>query len=189
MLTQVARRAIVARRRLDARRHVGPVILPRAIKAFRERKLSSYQWIKQVPRNELLSNLPRHDGFKFAGPEPWTHQAACLTLGISLPCFLYFLDVGGGKTKLICDTFHFRRLRDGPFRMLVCVLSDTHYDTWIAEAHDHRPELRVLPLAGSKANRHELILEDADIFLINYEGLMSYLTRLIPGKKHRQIDY
>jgi len=172
-------------------KHTGPVILPRAIKEFRNRKLQSFQWIKQVPKKELLQGFnftPTYDGFRYA-TDPWRHQAACMTIGISIPQFLFFLDVGGGKTKVVCDIFHFRRLRDGFMRMLVLVLSDTHYDTWIENVREHRPELRVVALAGSKLERFELIQEDADIFLINYEGLMSYLTKLKPGKSGRQLDY
>lgn len=164
------------------------MILPRAVEAFRNRDLNSYQWIKQVPKDELLRGVPKHDGFRFA-TDPWRHQAACFAIGISVPQFLFFLDVGGGKTKVVCDVFHFRRLRDGPMRMLVLVLSDTHYDNWIDMVAEHRPEYRVVALDGSRAERGELIQEEAEIFVINYEGLMSYLTRLAPGKEGRQLDY
>lgn len=164
------------------------MILPRAIEAYRNRKLDSYQWVKLVPKEELLNGVPRHDGFRFH-TDPWRHQAACFAIGCALPHFLFFLDVGGGKTKLVCDVFHFRRLRDGVKRMLVLVLSDTHYDTWREQVAEHRPELRVVALEGARADRHELILADAEVFLINYEGLMSYLTRLQPGKEGRQVDY
>ncbi|MEO0248283.1 MAG: DEAD/DEAH box helicase [candidate division WOR-3 bacterium] len=174
------------RTRTEARRRVGPVILPRVIEAFLTRELEDYSWIKQCPREELYEDIPE-GAFH---TEPRLHQLACYTLGRYKPQFLFLLDMGAGKTKIILDIFRHRKLEGKVRRLLVLVPSAVNADGWMEQIAEHTPDLKGLPLLGDKAERLELLKEEADVFLLNYDGLQSYVTSL-SGKKRegRIINY
>ena len=157
------------------KRWVGPVILPSAVANFLSRPLDDHSWIKQCTRDQLL---------KAIGPFPFhtsprLHQLACFYLGICNPQFLFFLAMGAGKTKLILDILYYRMLhyQQGPF--LVLVPSAVNTDGWKDEIEIHRPELRAIQLLGSREERTMLAQRAADIYLLNYDGLQSYVTALV----------
>jgi len=80
--------------RFQRPRYQRALLDPKAVKAFYERELDDWTWMKEVPRTELLRLLPK--GFKFV-TEPHTHQLVCTVLGMKVPRFLFSLDMGTGK--------------------------------------------------------------------------------------------
>lgn len=175
------------------RRWSGPIILPQAVKRFRERELWSYNWLKQVPRLELFSSI-REPKWRFY-TNPRDCQLVCFTIATSVPDFLFLLDMGAGKTKLTLDALWYRRIVDGLGKTIVVVPSAESVLGWQDQIAEHRPEFKSVALMGGKEERIEDLLDkyhDTDIFLINYQGLMSYMTSLEQGKKSkrvRQIDH
>lgn len=163
----------------------GPIILPRAVEAFRNRRLESYDWAKNCGRTELTRELR---DVQFHGEKPWLHQLACLALLLSLPQFLLFLDMGAGKTRVVLDALWHRKVK----RALVLVPSSTNIPGWIDQVRAHRPELKVAALEGAGAERRELLAQlvdnGSDLFLLNYDGLLSYMTRLKRGEG-REVDH
>jgi SNF2 family DNA or RNA helicase len=191
MSTSAKRIALIKRKEaLRKRIRKGNIILPSALQAFRERTLQDYNWLKEAPRLRLLTNLK---GFKFH-TVPWKHQLVCVTLATSLDQFLFFLDMGaGGKTKSMLDALYYRKLKEGLGKTLVLVPSAVNVLAWLDQVDEHRPELRAVGLLGNREERMELLEQDVDIYVLNYDGLMSFLTQLShnpdPKKRGRVLNH
>lgn len=163
----------------------GAVILPRAVEAFRRRVLAQYDWVKTCTRDELLQEL---QGVQFYGVSPWTHQLACTLLLLSIPRLLLFLDMGAGKTRIVLDALRHRKVH----RVLVLMPSGTNIPGWLDQIRQHRPEFKAVALEGAGDERREQLLRAVDagsnLFLLNYDGLLSYMTRLV-AKEGRELDH
>lgn len=168
---------------------VGPVIAPAAVKAFLDRDLADLSWVKECDKNDLLHELLElhkgANGFSFH-TQPFLHQLACTLLGTIFRWFLFLLDMGAGKTKIILDILYFLILNGKVERALILVPSPVNTEGWVDQIKEHRPELKYVRLIGSQLARAELIGSKADIFLLNYDGLQVFMTDLVKGG--RQID-
>jgi SNF2 family DNA or RNA helicase len=162
------------------KKHVGPVIAPQAIQSFLNRPREDYTWIKQVPKEQLLEELD----FEFV-KDPYKHQAACVVLGAQLKQFLFLLDMGAGKTKILLDTFQYLRKHERIDPLLVLVPAAVNMDGWAMQIKEHAPSLKYIMLTGSKADRHEDLQDGIDVFLLNYDGLQSYMTKLADKTKNK----
>ena len=168
-----------------------PVIAPAALQAYAERPLDNYDFMKSVPRAELAEEIHSLD-YRFCS-DPWTHQMAGFMIAAkSRPDFLFYYDMGAGKTKLIYDIFRFRKLRGEATSALIVVPENIHMTTWIEQIKDHAPDLKLCVLTGSKEERFALLNRKADVFLINHGGLQVYMADLVKkkktGNKHRVLN-
>ena len=98
------------------------------------RKYRNLNKIKNLDRKKLLEGL--EDGFEFV-TEPYLHQLACFRLGVERDNLLLFLDMGLGKTKIVCDIYRYRRMRSGVERALVVVPFSVLRNVWIDEVNKH----------------------------------------------------
>lgn len=149
------------------------IIDPRAVQAFADRKLDDWRWIKEVPREALLE---ASDGFHFH-TSPRLHQLACFVLGMQLQRFLYLLEMGSGKSKIILDLIRYRKHLGELKGALVCVPNVINLASWEAQLEKHAPDLTYRVLHGSRAKRYEMLdLEPVDVCLLNYAGLHTYMA-------------
>ena len=167
-------------RRLPAhkRRAYQPRIVldPRAVKEFAERKLDDWRWLKEVPKEELQKAMREVvPNFRFA-TDPRTHQLACTFLGTKMPRFLFSLEMGTGKTKIILDLIRYRKHRGELRSALVCVPNLINLSSWEDQLRLHAPDLSYQILEGSKAERMDLLEESCDVRIINYGGLPVYMA-------------
>lgn len=165
--------------RVPVRRWTGPVIAREVVSGYLNRELDDWRWIKDVKRKDLEKEV---NGFHFF-TKPYQHQLACFTLGMHLPRFLFFLDMGGGKTKLSYDLYRYHQQQNGVKRMLAVSPSAVNVDTWSDELPIHAPSLFHVKLLGSKKERLELVQDTANVYLINYAGLMVYMTKKVGRKR------
>lgn len=180
------------RNRFKRRRsYAGPVVAQAAIDGLLDRKLSSYAWIKKASRKELediLRPLPFRVGDDpDTGEErkPYLHQLACAAIASELPDFLFFLDMGAGKTSLAFHIYRWHRKFSGLRRLLVCVPKAVNVQSWLDEAEVHAPDLKLVPLLGNAKQRHKLVRQRGDIYVINYAGLQTYMTSLQQVRRKR----
>lgn len=166
------------------RRRIRPVQFdPRAVRAYLERTTDDWRWIKAVPREALLEQVPR--GFKFH-TDPRTHQLACFLVGLDQPRFLFLLGMGGGKTKLLLDLIRYRKFKGELQRALVLYPNVINLETWLAQAAQHAPDLSVTPLVGTAQKRWELLERtDTDLCVMNFAGLSVFGSR--PNRKGRGV--
>lgn len=151
-----------------------------AIRNFLERKLNNSDKVKRFKRKRLLYKC---DAIGLQWPktiEPYTHQLACLLLGWKHSEYLFFLDMGLGKTFVSLLLFHNRKaLGKHDKRLLVLAPASANVSTWEDEIVERFPNTKVLALtpevAGKK--RIEKIEEgDYDILISTYAGFLSHVT-------------
>ena len=164
------------------------MISQRAKKEFLNRALETFDWIKDVNIQTLDKELncllpPSH----FHTP-PYKYQKACFLLGVSLPHFLYLLDLGLGKTKIVLDILKYRIGNGDCNKVLVLVPNKANIDGWLTEIEKHRPDLKAVGLFGHRNERRKLILSDVDLYIINYAGIVALTTELgqVGGRTNRK---
>ena len=161
---------------------------PEIITEWLSRDLATYEEVKDFTRKEVLADIkelkPRP---KFYGEKHWLHQLCCFVIGVYNPEFLYFLDMGMGKSRIVLDLFAYYILIGKVNKGLVVVPNITNIDSWIDEAKLFQPHLKIIPLYGSSEERFAVLDEevDADVFVINSAGLvrMFAIPDLIPKKR------
>lgn len=126
---------------------------------------------------------------------PYTHQFACSYLGIIENEFLFFCSMGLGKTKIILDTFSYRKLHfkksEKYSRVLVLSPNRLTVDTWEEQTNVHS-NLSSISLTGTIEERWDALLmmkgkdgfssEKTDLILLNYTGLLMMVTDNIKNK-------
>lgn len=171
------------------------MILPAAIKAFRGRSLQDHSWIKDVPRSVLVDYINNLGVPPYFLTWPYKHQLASFILGTEMSTFLFLLDAGTGKTKLALDLLTWRYIRDEFKSALVMVPNVQSIAGWERNVARHS-HLTVCPLYGTTEERWDTwqTVTDANLYVINYQGLVSMVSELLPSKRKNQdrqyrIDY
>lgn len=164
------------------------VFAPSAVEEFYNRELDDWRWIKEVPREELLKCID--PGFKFK-TKPDLHQLACFILGIKLRRFLYFVDMGGGKSMLLLELIRYVKWLGNLRSALICVPNLINFASWEAQLEKHAPDLTYKILDGSKEDRYTSLDEGVpDVCLINYAGLGVYMAdarKQLKGGKQKKV--
>jgi len=151
---------------------------------YLQRPVKDHNYVKKLARPLLEARIPNSG---MIVPKPWDHQLACVYLGLQNPGFLFFLKMGSGKSAIALNIIR-ERMRQGQIkRTLVLVPNVVNITSWAAEIIKHAPELRVVKMNdNSRIKRQTQLKEDADIWVLNYAGLQSVMTRL--EKKKRIAD-
>ena len=158
-----------------------------AVDAFLRRKLDNWLWMKQLKREDLLQEF-KHYKVKpvFKGPEePWLHQLVCFHIGMCNPEFLFLLDMGTGKTRIILHAITQAQREKKLKRALVTVNSQLTIDSWdtgIEKYSDLEPV--IINSSTVEEKWEKLIAPTGDIAVIDYTGLHLALSKKIKqGKK------
>lgn len=80
-------------------------------------------------------------------------------------------DMGTGKTLSVLWAFDYLRQLGLARKMLVVSPLSTLERTWADEVFRHFPHLTVSVLYGSKSRREKMLAQEADIYLINHDGV------------------
>ena len=80
-------------------------------------------------------------------------------------------DIGTGKTLSVLWAYDYLRSKGLVKRMLVVTPLSTLERTWADECWQHFPHLEVSVVYGSAEKRLAMLEQDADIYLINHDGL------------------
>ncbi len=153
--------------------------------------LKSFDWMKKLTRAELEDEVTDMRPPPYFATVPWDNQLVCFLLGVNRDNFLYFVDLGGGKTKIILDITAYRKAADGMRCALILVPNVVSIESWMDEAKVHQPNLRLVGLSGSTFYRRDALKEtDVDAFVINYQGLLYLVsTKMkVKGKQKLVID-
>lgn len=120
-----------------------------------------------------------------AGQPPFAAQKGTAAL-LSMHQGAYVLnDMGTGKTRAALWAFDFMRSEGRARRMLVTAPLSTLERTWGREVFTTTPHLTVRILHGDKAKRLRRLADDADIYIINHDGIGIILDELM---KRQDID-
>lgn len=150
----------------------------RAIDAFLARDMRSFQWLKKERREDLVRAIADFDRLSRFKTEPWTHQLVCHYIGLCYPRFLFLLDMGLGKSKILLDLLTHALRSKSATTGLVVVPRLINVASWadaIAEHSDLAPNLIDCEDIGEKRSR--LMNPRGDISVVDYHGLTLALTR------------
>lgn len=163
-------------------------IAKKALSDYLNRELDDFTFLKRWKRADLLEefkHLPVRP--RITSPfKHWHHQLVALLLCCLFPGFLLFLDVGSGKTRVLLETFAYRRRLKQVKVFFVVVLNDVNAYSWEDDADVHAPQFKLKVLTGSKGKRWA-DFEDSDchIYVISYAGFRTMLSKKIKGKKKK----
>lgn len=149
----------------------------KAVEAYLSKDVNSHSWIKKLSKKELLDILPKFN----LKTKPYKHQLAGILAGLLNDGFLYFFDMGTGKSKIVLDILHLRR--SDWKRVLVLSPNASTVSTFADEVRKHS-NFSCLELMGTREERWEMVEQnrDKEIFVINYTGLLVMLTDPNNGK-------
>lgn len=168
-------------------------MIPRfAVRDYLNRKLDDHRWVKKLAHRELDDALA---GLRPAAKLPGarSHQKACFLLGVAYPRFGFFIEMGGGKTRLALDLLRYwfdtGRVRR---RALILVISDKAYSTWEDQISRFNIGLPYVFLDGSTERKWEQLASFGDgLVFCHYPGMVAMLTRRVEvdGKTKWAIDW
>jgi SNF2 family DNA or RNA helicase len=157
------------------RRTFGRLIAEGTIHEFLTRELDEFEWVKSLTPTQIDAALAE------LVPESlsqnlWLHQKASLLLMQHNPRFMFFIDMGGGKTNLMLTHLRHRKLDGDKSRAVVFVPYITAVDTWVQETAKFAPELECCPLIGSSIENMNALEGDHDLFVICYQSAVAMTT-------------
>jgi len=159
-------------------------VTKRVVNQFLERKLANYDWMKELPAKEVVRE------YKLINPRStmcttlYSHQMICLLLGVAHEQFLYFLDMGTGKSLLALTLYDYFRQMQGIGSGLVLVPNVINIEGWQEQVEEHCPHFSFVPLVGTSHQKEMALLDPADLYCINYAGLNHLVsTKVASGKK------
>lgn len=138
----------------------------------------------EVVKKWLFEKLEWRPRFRFP---PYEHQWVCVAIGLTYKRFMFALDMGTGKSKIVIDVFRYRRLMGECKRMLVLVPNLTNLAGWREQVELHGEGLTVDTLSvGSRAKREVIWRGDANVVVVTYAGARALLCGKVSGYKGTQ---
>lgn len=164
------------------------LISKRATEDFLARELDDWRWVKRLERRELVA---LYRGWKirpYFKSDPWVHQLACFLVGMSCPRFLFLLDMGGGKSKLVLDLLHQHMRERTVERGLIITPRRLNTAGWLEAAEQHGSVEPHLVLAHNIEEKWEQLTHPPrDTFtVVDYASLVLAVSR--KGKKGKERD-
>lgn len=158
-----------------------------ALRDYFERPLDNFDWIKTATQDQLIDQFAELEYVPDLKTEPWTHQLACIYIGICFPQFLYLLDMGTGKTKIVLDLAQYYKDIGEVKKVLVVVPTVLNVGEWEDEVKKHS-NLRYVALHGSKEVREAALASEGDVYVINYDGLQTVMAdfQVVTGTKAKR---
>jgi len=160
------------------------------IQEFLDRPRDDHSWIKESDRESLEQALKEIcPDFKMKS-KLFTHQLASVYLGVCFPGYLFFLDMGTGKSLISLAILQIRKQLKQIDSALVVVPNAVNVENWLEEVKKHT-SLKAVGLTGTKEERLLLLDKKADLYVINYDGLPVFMTDFqadTKGKKKRVVN-
>lgn len=149
-----------------------------AIRDYLARDLDSYTWMKKLTRDKIMAELNQLKVKPKFKTEPWLHQLVCFYIGLCNPEFLFLLDMGLGKSKILADLItqiqRERRLEGA----LILVPRLINIDSWVDDLAVHSD---LEPWSCNVSNMEEkwerIAYPKGDVTLIDYPGLHMALCK------------
>lgn len=117
--------------------------------------------------------------YDWAGGKPFHIQVkTCLLMTASPRCYV-LNDMGTGKTKAALWSWDYLNINKYAKKALVVAPLSTLRFVWGREIFATLPERKVVFLHGSKEQRLKLLASDADIYVINHDGVKVIFPELL----------
>lgn len=154
-----------------------------AVKDYLGREFDDWRWMKRLLREEItreLSALRVQPRFK---TKPWLHQLVCFFIALSNPRFLFLLDMGLGKSKILMDIITQLMREKRITRALITVPRLINIESWLDDIEVHS-NLDPWTINGPdiEEKRERLLNPKGDVTLIDYQGLTWALCDKVKAK-------
>lgn len=120
--------------------------------------------------------------YDWCGTAPFDIQRHTVEMLINNNRAYVLSSMGTGKSKCALWAFDLLRREKAATKMLVVAPLSTLRFTWGREIIQTTPHLRYKVLHGNRAKRLALLAEDADIYIVNHDGLKIIADEL--GRRH-----
>ncbi len=160
------------------------LISRQAINDYLEREFDDFRWMKKLRREQLEAEFKRLKVPPIFKTESWLHQMVCFWVGLHMPRFLFLLDMGAGKTKILSDIMTQVQRERKLEGALVFVPRMTNIDSWIESLEEHS---NLEPWAVSCSDTEEkwerLAYPKGDVTIIDYAGFHRAVCKKEKKKK------
>jgi SNF2 family DNA or RNA helicase len=157
-----------------------------AVREFVRRPFDDFNWMKALPRDKILAELRQLKVRPVFKTQPWEHQLVCFYIGMFYPRFLFLLDMGLGKSKILADLIT-QAMREKRIKhALISVPRLINIDSWTDDLDRHSDlEPWGIGIPDIEEKRDRLLNPKGEVTLIDYQGLQWALCRKerISGKK------
>ncbi len=140
----------------------------------------------ELDETRVMRNLgfevpsPIEHYYKWSGPyTPFKAQESTASFLTLNPRAFVLNDMGTGKTLAALWAFDYLKQLGLASKMLVLSPLSTLERTWADEVFQHFPHLTTTVLYGNRPKRLKMLDTDADIFLINHDGIKTIGDELI----------
>lgn len=159
------------------------VMSRRAVHDYVNRTFDSHTWVKRLSQRALRRELAQMRVPPLFKSEPWLHQLACFYLGVHYPEFMWLLDPGLGKSKIILDLMtHYMRTERAQ-RGLVAVPRRINLESWQNAAANHSYlEPWLVDTQDTEEKFERLLHPRGDFTCVDYPSLHLACTHKVPGK-------
>lgn len=149
-----------------------------AIRAYLERDFNSYLWMKKLAAERILRELADMKPRPRFKTEPWLHQLVCFYIGIVEPRFLFLLDMGLGKSKILADLLGYRIRTKAVERGIITVPRLINIDSWMDDLARHS-WLEPNPVTSTEIDgkREALLNPRGEVTVVDYHGLRLALSK------------
>jgi hypothetical protein len=160
------------------------IIDKRAVDAFLRRDLESFLWMKKLSRESILAELQCLRTVPYFKTQSWLHQLVCFYIAMFYPRFLFLLDMGTGKSKIISDVITQRLRAKQLTHGLILVPRLSNIDSWWDDLLKHSMlEPWHCDVADIDKKYERLIKPQGDVTIIDYAGLALAMSEKVKGKK------
>lgn len=143
-----------------------------AIRSYLERDFDSFTWMKKLLREDIMRELAHLKVKPRFQTEPWLHQLVCFYIAICQPRFLFLLDMGLGKTKILADIMTQLQRERKLEGALVTVRGLINVDSWVDDLAVHSQlEPWSCAVEDTEEKWERLAYPKGDVTLIDYQGL------------------
>lgn len=158
-----------------------------AVEAYLARELDTFLWMKKLAAGDIRSELSSFRVKPRFKTEPWLHQLVCFYIGMCRPEFLFLLDMGLGKSKIILDLMTQAQREKKLNHALVTVPRLINIGSWETAIETHSDLEPVLATGSIEEKWEKLIDPRGDITVIDYPGLQLALSTKKASKKGNKL--
>lgn len=145
---------------------------------------ASYDWLKSYIVRQLDNELNQLNPVPdFGSIKLWLHQKVAFILALELHRFMFFMDMGSGKTLTVLALLLYRKQRDEKPRAIVFVPYITSVETWVEEVSKHASGLKCVPLVGTTKQNLNALSGDGDLFVICYQSAVAMVSGIMPDHR------
>lgn len=160
------------------------IVSKRAVSDFMGRDLDDFRWMKKLTRKMILDELKHLKVKPVFKTEPWLHQLVCFYIAICQPKFLFLLDMGLGKTKILIDIMVQLQRERKMNRGLITVPRLINIDSWTEDMPRHSDlEPWSCGVSDIEEKWDRIAYPNGDVSIIDYQGLHWALCKKEKNKK------